>query len=100
MSWYRERLRRFCNQPVSLERQAEPDGFGNMTYNDPVIIKVRKQGGTKLVRDVSGETVACSVTVFATDEIRPMDKVDGAVVISSGEWVDGAGTVIGWEAYL
>ena len=97
---YSKRLDRYCNQLVLLEKRDEPDRYGNETYGNPVPIKARKQGGSRLIRNTAGETVACSVTVFSASEIHPMDKVDGAIVVNSAEWVDKDGNVAGWEAYL
>lgn len=95
-----DRLKRYCNQTVTLERSTGPDEWGTVGYEPPESIKVRKQGSRKLVRDAEGNTVVSGTTVFSSVEIRAQDKIDGATVISTGDWIGLDGTVCGWEAYL
>ena len=97
---YYDRLALYLNQTAMLEQQTEPDGYGNMQYNAPQEIKVRKEGKTQMVRDTDGETVSSSTTVFSLARINPMDKIDGAIVINSMNMIDRAGNVVGWESYL
>lgn len=97
---YYDRLALYLNQTAMLERQTEPDGYGNMQYSAPQEIKVRKEGKTQMVRSASGETVSSSTTVFSLVQINPMDKIDGAIVINNMNMIDRAGNVVGWESYL
>ena len=97
---YADRLKRYCNQTVTLERATEPDEWGTAGYGPPESIKVRKQAGRKLIRDAEGNTVVSGTTVFSTVEIKAQDKIDGIEVISVGDWIEFDGTVCGWEAYL
>ena len=97
---YSNRLRLYLNQIVRLERQVGPDAYGNMQYATPAEVRARKEGHTRLVRNVSGETVTSTTTVFLQSEISPMDMIDGRIVVDAMEMVDRVGNVIGWEAYL
>lgn len=97
---YADRLKRYCNQTVTLERSTGPDEWGTVGYEPPESIKVRKQASRKLVRDAEGNTVVSGTTVFSTVEIRAQDKIDGIEIISAGDWIEFDGAVCGWEAYL
>lgn len=97
---YADRLKRYCNQTVTLERATGPDEWGTVGYEPSENIKVRKQASRKLVRDTEGNTIVSGTTVFSTVEVKAQDKIDGIEVISVGEWVERDGTVCGWEAYL
>ncbi len=97
---YSDRLALYLNQTVQLQRQAEPDGYGNMQYSNPQVIKARKEGRTQMVRDTNGETVVSSTTLFTLERVSPMDKIDGVIVINSMSMVDRYGNIVGWEAYL
>ena len=97
---YSKRLARYCNQTAKLERQTQPDGYGNMQYASPIEIQVRREGKSRLVRDTNGETVTSDTTIFSLVEISPLDKVDGKEVIDAMMMVDHPGKIIGWEAYL
>lgn len=97
---YSDRLALYLGQTVQLQKQTGPDAYGNMQYGAPQEILVRREGRTRLVRDMNGETVASNTTVFALAEIAPMDKIDGRLVIDAMSMVDRDGNVIGWEVYL
>lgn len=97
---YANRLKRYCNQTVMLERATGPDEWGTAGYEPPVEIKARKEANRKLVRDADGNTVVSNTTLYTTDKIETQDKIDGIEVIGVGEWVEFDGTICGWEAYL
>lgn len=97
---YSDRLALYLNQTAQYQAQTGPDMYGNMQYSEAQIIKVRKEGKMRLVRDTNGETVASSTTLFSIEQINPMDMVDGVIVINSMSMVDGDGNIIGWESYL
>lgn len=97
---YADRLKRYCNQTVTLERATDPDEWGTVGHDSSVEIKVRKEANRKLVRDAEGNTVVSNTTVYSTERIETQDRIDGADVIGVGEWVELDGTVCGWEAYL
>ena len=97
---YSDRLRLYANQTAQLQKQIEPDGYGNMQYEEPQTIKVRKESQMRLVRDTNGETVVSNTTVFTLVKIDPFDKIDGEIVVNSANMVDKAGNIAGWEAYL
>ena len=97
---YADRLKRYCNQAVTLERATGPDEWGASGYEPAVEIKARKEANRKMIRDAEGNTVVSNTTVYSTVEVRPNDKIDGSEVISAGEWIERDGTLCGWEAYL
>ena len=97
---YSDRLALYLGQTVQLQKQTGPDAYVNMQYGAPQEIPVRREGRTRLVRDMNGETVASNTTVSALAEIAPMDKIDGRLVIDAMSMVDRDGNVIGWEVYL
>ena len=97
---YSDRLALYLSQTAQLQKQTGPDAYGNMQYGAPQKIQVRREGRTRLVRDMNGETVASNTTVFSLAEIAPMDKIDGRLVIDAMSMVDRDGNVIGWEVYL
>lgn len=97
---YSDRLALYLSQTAQLQKQTGADAYGNMQYGAPQEIQVRREGRTRLVRDMNGETVASNTTVFSLAEIAPMDKIDGRLVIGAMSMVDRDGNVIGWEVYL
>ena len=85
---YSDRLALYLGQTAQLQKQTGPDAYGNMQYGEPQEIPVRREGRTRLVRDMNGETVASNTTVFSLAEIAPMDKIDGRLVIDAMSMVD------------
>lgn len=93
-------LRRYLNQTASFEAKSGIDRYGHQTYNSAVTIPVRREGKIKLVRNLNGEEVASTTTIFSTTQIQPLDKIDGNEVINVLEMVNREGAVIGWECYI
>lgn len=97
---YSDRLEIYLNQTAQYQAQTKADSYGNMQYAPPINIEVRIEGGSRTVRSTNGETVVASTTVFAVQQINPMDKINGRLVINSTNMIDNCGNVVGWEAYL
>ena len=67
---YSDRLKRYCNQTVMLERTTGPDEWGTAGYEPKVAIKARKEANRKLVRDAEGNTVVSNTTVYSLSLIH------------------------------
>lgn len=95
-----EKLNKYLNQTAELEVKNGVDRYGHQSYAEPVTIPVRIEGNVKLVRDMNGEEVTSTTTIFSTIQILPLDKVNGVEVINSMQMVNRQGQVIGWECFL
>ena len=102
------RLTKFLQQTCILEMAVRNnDGvpvlnkFGEKAYASPVTIKCRRERTTKDVLTANGSALR-SDSIYYTDEthiIRPDDKLDGRVVLSVEEYVNGLGRVEGFVSH-
>lgn len=97
---YANRLKHYLNQTAALERHTDADRYGNPGYLEPETIRVRKENAAKQITTASGETITAQTKIFASVEMKPMDKVDGYIVLHVGGLIDRNGNTIGFEAYL
>ena len=97
---YATRLRRYLNQTAQLERAGEPDRYGNASYSPPEPIQVRKENRARQVISTTGETVTSRATIYLATEVKPGDKIDGCLVLNTGDMVDKGGNIVGYEAYM
>jgi hypothetical protein len=58
-----------CVQTAVYWGNPQPDGFGGITYDDPVEIKCRWDGKVQLVRNDNGEEVVSEATVLVTRDL-------------------------------
>ena len=63
---YADRLKRYCNQAVTLERATGPDEWGASGYEPAVEIKARKEANRKMIRDAEGNMVVSNTCLLYT----------------------------------
>ena len=95
-----ENLKKYLNQKATFEAKSGVDRYGNQSYANPVAISVRREGKIRMVRNIRGEEVTSTSTIFTATQVLPLDKLDGNEVINVSEMVNREGMVIGWECYL
>lgn len=88
----------YLHQTASLERKLIPqqnDGYGNPLFASPVTIKCRIRRKITQVQTPTGTIVSGSNVIVTTSTVEGGDRVNGKIVLLVGEYVDGAGNVIG-----
>jgi len=70
-----------CVQPAVYWGNPEPDGYGGMTYSDPVEIKVRWDDTTEIVTDKDGKERVSKAELLVTDDL----STEGIVWLGSKE---------------
>lgn len=103
------RLTRYLKQTAVLEsvvlnEDGEPvmDAYGKYQYQEPQVVKCRKEITEDIASSDGGHYVRYSYTYYV-DETIPVhndDKLDGKLVVGVGEYVDGAGQLIGYEVHV
>lgn len=103
------RMTKFLQQSCTLEQpkrnrngSTRLNKFGDIVYEQPVVVKCRRE---KILKDVLTNTGAIvrSSTRYFTDESRAIqvdDKLDGQVVIQVEEYVNALGITEGFESYV
>lgn len=71
-----------CIQTAVYWGNPQPDGFGKISYNDPVEIKVRWDEKTQFVRDDKGKEITSKAEVIVLQDL----EVDGLLYL--GEIAD------------
>lgn len=97
---YADRMRRLLNQKVTWAAITGHNAYNKPTMAPPETIPARKERRVRLVRNNLGEEVVSNTTVYCQKPIQPQEELDGAIVLSVADWVDGAGNVVGCEVYL
>ena len=68
-----------CVQTAVYWGSPVDDGYGGMTYADPVEIFCRWDGSTKLITDAKGLQIVCVAEVMVTQEL----DIDGMLYLGS-----------------
>lgn len=101
-------MTKFLKQRCQLERLVIVDGqpklndFGEFQYESPVELKCRHESSHRDVQTSNGSIVR-STSRYFLDESTPIEadyRLDGKVVISVTEYVNGLGRVVGYEVYV
>lgn len=102
------RMTKFLKQTCLVEKLQMKNGkpvindFGEFQYQEAVSAKCRHEQSHRDVQTANGSIVR-STSVYYLDEHLPIaadDRVDGKVVISVSEYINGLGRTEGYEVYV
>lgn len=102
------RMTKFLKQKCQVELLTLEDGqpalndFGEFQYEAPVELKCRHESSHKDFQTANGSIVR-STSRYFFDESVPIKadyRIDGRVVISVAEYVNGLGRIEGYEVYV
>lgn len=91
-----EQLKRRENGEVLLDK------FGEPQYEAPVVIKCRRETTIQDVQTNTGAILKSSTRYFTDDKhtIQADDKLDGAAVLKTQEYINQFGETEGFESYV
>lgn len=97
-------LKDYLNQTAILEVQGDPDQYADRTTSSSIAIACRKQGIMRVAMSADGpQFIARTMYIFERMQTAPranVDKLDGKVITEIIDYVDLAGEVLGYEAYV
>lgn len=98
-------LATYLNQIVVYETTNTVDKYGDITYNNPVLVSCRREPCTKMIQDVNGKLYQTTHMYFidAISGIVPepwKNKFDGRVVMQVQGLVTIGGVVTGYEVIV
>ena len=102
------RMTKFLRQKCQLERVIFEEGlpklndFGEFQYGAPAVAKCRHESSHKDIQTTNGSIVRSTARYFLDEStpVAPDDRIDGKVVVSVIEYVNGLGLVEGYEVYV
>lgn len=102
------RMTKFLKQRCKLEKltiengQPKLNDFGEFQYNAPIELRCRHESSHKDVQTANGSIVRSTSRYFFDESqaIAADDRIDGKVVISVTEYVNGLGNIEGYEVYV
>ena len=102
------RMTKFLRQKCQLEQVIFEEGlpklndFGELQYAAPVSVKCRHESSHKDIQTTNGSIVRSTSRYFLDESVpvAPDDRIDGRVVVSVVEYVNGLGLVEGYEVYV
>ena len=102
------RMTKFLKQKCKLEKlivengQPKLNDFGEFQYETPVELRCRHESSHKDIQTSNGSIVRSTSRYFLDESviIEADYRIDGKVVISVIEYVNGLGKVEGYEVYV
>lgn len=100
------RLSKYLKQTAVLEKVKKDasglpvmDSYGKYTYESPVNIKCRREPAKMNVLSATGQYKNHSDTYYVDESVKIgiHDKLDGNLVLSVYDYVDGSGQLVGYE---
>lgn len=81
-------IRKICVQTAVYWGNPVPDGFGGMTYDIPVEIKVRWDENIKVVVDKEGKEITSPVTILSPEDLVEQGRLMlGTLEDVDFEWI-------------
>lgn len=102
------RMTKFLRQKCQLERLVVENGqpklndFGEFQYEAPIELRCRHESSHKDIQTSNGSIVRSTSRYYldGSQFIAADYRIDGRVVISVTEYVNGLGVVEGYEVYV
>lgn len=102
------RMTKFLKQKCTLEKlivengQPKLNDFGEFQYDVPIELRCRHESSHKDIQTSNGSIVRSTSRYFLDEstDIKADYRIDGKVIISVTEYVNGLGKVEGYEAYV
>lgn len=102
------RMTKFLKQKCKLEKLVVENGqpklndFGEFQYAAPIELKCRHEPSYKDIQTANGSVVRSTSRYFLDESVSIAAdyRIDGKVVISVIEYVNGLGRVEGYEVYV
>lgn len=87
---------------LTEEGNAETNRFGEIIYQEPVECRCRREKCVKDVQTANGSVVQATTRYFLDDsfELQPDYRIDGHVVLTVEEYINGLGKSEGYEVYV
>lgn len=91
-------------EAVKYDAEGNPvlDEYGKPTYETAVTVKCRKEKYCVKAATGYGQFLNYSSTYYLDEKIKPRvdDKLDGHLIQDVNEYVDGIGTLVGYEVIV
>lgn len=103
------RMTKFLKQKCQVELYAvndngdpEQNRFGEIIYQKPVELKCRREKMVKDVQTANGSLIRSTTRYFLDEkvEIKADYRIDGHVVLTVEEYINGSGLCEGYEVYV